>query len=146
MIRFTVPGEPRHWRAPMVTRRGISYSPKAQKQAQTDVRWAAQIEMDGRPPLDGPVSVEITAYRSKGRPKTKIGRERAERGLIAPITRPDASNYAKLTEDALSGVVYLDDSQVVDLTVRKRYSSQPRTEIVVREWNPVEPELTFMED
>ena len=37
------------------------------------------------------------------------------------ITKPDATNMAKLAEDAVNGIVFADDSQVVDLVVHKRF-------------------------
>ena len=136
MISIEVPGEPVPWSAPMVTKRGITYSKKAMKAHANLVAWYAAKAMGKRRPLEGPVSLSITTYRAKGRPRSAAGRERAESGLVVPTTRPDASNLAKLAEDALSGVCYVDDSQVVDLRVYKRYSAEPRTYIEVKEWTP----------
>lgn len=42
-------------------------------------------------------------------------------------------NLAKLVKDALNGVFWRDDAQVVDLTVKKRYSDVPRTEVMIEE-------------
>lgn len=41
---------------------------------------------------------------------------------VYPTKRPDLSKLVRSTEDALKGVLWLDDSQIVDLLVRKRYS------------------------
>jgi len=52
---------------------------------------------------------------------------------IRPVKKPDLDNIAKICLDALNKLAYGDDSQVVELTVRKYYSSKPRVEIVISE-------------
>jgi Holliday junction resolvase RusA-like endonuclease len=48
------------------------------------------------------------------------------RGRIPRDTRPDCSNLAKTTEDRLVAMGFLvDDGQVVELTVRKFFGSEP---------------------
>lgn len=47
------------------------------------------------------------------------------------IRKPDIDNLAKAVKDALRGIVYRDDSQVVDLHVRKVYGTSPGVEIRV---------------
>jgi Holliday junction resolvase RusA-like endonuclease len=46
-------------------------------------------------------------------------------------TRPDADNCAKAVKDALRGVVYRDDSQIVELFVSKGYDMAPGAIITV---------------
>ena len=52
---------------------------------------------------------------------------------IKPTKKPDADNIAKAVCDALNGIAYKDDSQVVDLTVRKYYSKFPRVQVFISE-------------
>lgn len=47
-------------------------------------------------------------------------------GKILPTKKPDCDNIAKIILDALNGIAYHDDSQVVELTVEKRYSENAR--------------------
>jgi len=47
-----------------------------------------------------------------------------------------ADNLLKIAADALKGIVLGDDASVVDATVRKRYSDDPRLRIEVREFTP----------
>lgn len=41
--------------------------------------------------------------------------------------KPDVDNLAKSIMDGCNGIVYLDDSQVVRLTIEKRYLDEPMT-------------------
>ena len=47
--------------------------------------------------------------------------------------RADLDNFNKLSLDALTGVVYVDGSQIADLRVKRRYDkARPRIEVCVR--------------
>jgi Holliday junction resolvase RusA-like endonuclease len=45
--------------------------------------------------------------------------------------KPDGDNLAKAALDGLKGIAWADDSQVCRLLVEKRYSMDPRVEIVI---------------
>lgn len=53
--------------------------------------------------------------------------------IVNHVRRPDCSNLVKAIEDALNGVVYLDDSQIVKLEVTKTYGETPGVAILVVE-------------
>lgn len=86
---------------------------------------------------DAPVSVSIDIMRHlpDGRPK---------RVLSEPDTvKPDADNVAKAVLDALNGVAYKDDAQVVSLCVLKCdrvRGAQDRMRVSVEPWNEGEDE------
>lgn len=65
-------------------------------------------------PADGPVIVEIRFYL----PPPK----RLPKGRTRPTVRPDVDKLARSTLDALTGVAFKDDSQVVHLAVSKYYA------------------------
>lgn len=50
-------------------------------------------------------------------------------GELLPAKKPDIDNIVKAVLDALNEVAYRDDTQVVELQVRKQYSERPRLEI-----------------
>jgi Holliday junction resolvase RusA-like endonuclease len=58
---------------------------------------------------------------------------RRKDGEIYPQVKPDLDNVMKAVLDALNGVVYADDSQVINLVATKRYSTDPRVEVYVHE-------------
>lgn len=88
--------------------------------------------MAGRPVMEGPVMLGLRFYLL--RPKGHVGK----RGLRpkAPAfhtIKPDVLKLARAVEDALSKVVYRDDSQIVDYDrLGKRYGSPERVEVTVR--------------
>ena len=50
--------------------------------------------------------------------------------------KPDADNIAKAVLDALNGLAYKDDNQIVKLDVEKMYDEEvDRLEIFIEEWN-----------
>ena len=85
-------------------------------------------------PVEGAIEFSLRIYRAipKGMPKYK--REAAKAGTLRPVTKPDVSNILKGVEDALKGVWYKDDSQIVGYGVLgKWYDERPRIEIMMRE-------------
>jgi Holliday junction resolvase RusA-like endonuclease len=75
----------------------------------------------------------LTVYRSIPKSLSKKKAALAEAGHIVPITKPDVDNYLKGVKDALKGVIWKDDSQVVEVFARKRYSARPRIEVKIKE-------------
>lgn len=51
----------------------------------------------------------------------KLHKEAAE-GKAFPAKKPDVDNIAKIIMDALNGILYKDDKQIVELIIRKRYT------------------------
>ena len=57
---------------------------------------------------------------------------------ILPCKAPDWDNIGKIVTDALNGLAYEDDKQIVDAHVIKLYSDQPRVEVELEEIEGVE--------
>lgn len=86
--------------------------------------------------LTGPLFVTFTFYRP--RLASHYGSGRNEGVLKAsapayPTTRPDALKLARGCEDALTGVIWRDDSQIVTELLEKRWGSPARVEIEIKE-------------
>jgi len=88
-------------------------------------------------PITGPVVVEITALFLRP-PSHLTGRGELRKGAPGYPGRNlgDVDNLAKGVMDALtdSGIVWLDDSQVVDLRVAKRWADKDRTVVAISPW------------
>lgn len=137
MIQFTVYGEPVAQGRPKFSTAGgftRAYDPAKSRDYKDYVRLAAR-EFAPAALLEGPLGIAVTAYRTMPKSISKYPAKAAapERGEILPVTKPDADNYLKGVKDALKGIIWKDDSQVVDAFVRKRYSNRPRIEVKIKE-------------
>lgn len=74
----------------------------------------------------GPMWINIECYYPipRGTPKNK--RQMMEDGKILPMVKPDLDNVAKSILDALNGLAFMDDKQIVILHTTKRYDATPR--------------------
>lgn len=107
---FEVRGEVVGSARPRVTRHG-TYMPAKTRRYRETIKGNF-IEQGGRV-MRGPLSVRIDVYR-------KLPKSRPKRMESEPDTyKPDVDNIAKNVLDALNGLAWEDDSQVVALTVRK---------------------------
>ena len=136
MIKFTIYGDPVPKGRPKFTVRGgyaMAYTPKKTKENEDYIRCAALPYKPYIKPFTGPVSLTAIFYRSipKSFPKKKA--EMAKNGILRPTTTPDLDNYLKQVEDALSGIFYENDKQIVDSSESKYYSERPRIEIEIQE-------------
>jgi len=80
-----------------------------------DVRAAAEkwrAENGGPALLDGPLAVDMHFH---------LPRPKARKHDVWVSTKPDLSKLARSTEDALTGIIWRDDSLIVDCTLSKCY-------------------------
>lgn len=88
----------------------------------------------GGPLLNGPIWLRICFYRI--RPKSHYGSGRNATKLKPsapgyPTTRPDSLKLGRAIEDALSGVIWRDDSQVVEHEISKVWGNSERVYIAI---------------
>ena len=116
MIEIIVPGEPTPKQSFRIGYRGHHFQPARIRAAQDAVAWCAREAMAGEPPVTGPVAISATFARKSRRPV-------------------DVDNLWKLAGDALQGIVYENDAQIVCLEIRKvrvERLDEARTTIRVR--------------
>lgn len=100
-----------------------------------NVNYKAYIQLiaaESKPdaPVVVPVRLGLKIYRSIPKSWSKKRKASADAGQIRPTTKPDISNVLKGVEDALNGIWYHDDSQIVEYgEIGKWYSTCPRIEI-----------------
>lgn len=81
--------------------------------------------------ITGPCAIKIWAYFDIPKSKSKKFKEAALEAKERPTKKPDADNIVKAILDALNGLVYKDDSCIVELSCVKYYSDVPRVEVYV---------------
>lgn len=82
--------------------------------------------------FDKPVKMMIEAFFPIPKSFSKKRAKEAAAGMICPQKKPDADNIAKIICDALNDVAYKDDTQVVMLTVIKKYAiEEPKVRVSI---------------
>lgn len=83
-----------------------------------------------------PVRLSITFFMPRPKSHYRAGRYSAELRTSAPpfpITKPDLLKLTRAVEDALTGIVWRDDAQVVEHRLEKKYGPRPCCTIQVSE-------------
>lgn len=87
----------------------------------------------GLEPFDGPLEVYMEFYRPVQASLSKKERARRLSGVHRPTVKPDLSNYIKATEDALNGILWVDDNCIVGLMAEKFYSEDPHLTVEIKD-------------
>jgi len=128
-----IEGKPVAWMRRVPIGRGKAFSPKKMVDYKARVQYQFSREYPDHILFTGPV--EVTILIDWPIPKSFSKKKRAAAMVydIHPITKPDVDNLGKIVCDALNGVAYRDDAQVVRLTVEKRYAAQPCLYVTIME-------------
>lgn len=136
-VTFTVPGEAATAgsKKAVPTKQGwrvIDQQERKGKPWRAAIQAAAAAEMRGSALFTGPLCLIVRIERV--RPAGHYGRT----GLSAigrrspyPTTRPDLLKHVRALEDALTGVVWRDDAQVVEQHLEKRWGARAQTVVAV---------------
>jgi Holliday junction resolvase RusA-like endonuclease len=111
-IIFLVSGEPRAKQSTRFDGHGHAHTDPKVKAWQDHVSARAREAMQGREPLTGPVAVRAVFV---------LGNKR----------RVDCENLVKAVNDAMNGIVFVDDHQVVSLHVVKHVKANPGVFVAV---------------
>jgi len=136
MITFKVDGVPVPKGRARYVRRGnhiSTYTPEKTRTYETLIKDAARQAMGVSEPLETPVSLYLYIRVPIPASATKKRLQAIADGSEKPTKKPDASNVLKSVEDGMNGVVYKDDSQIVNIHVTKVFSSEPGVDICVKE-------------
>lgn len=109
---------------PRFARRGahvIAYTPEKTKTYEARIKSAALEAMAGGQITTCAVHVDIVIHVEPPASWSKKKRAEAFADVVYPMGKPDIDNVTKGILDAMNGIVYADDKQVVRMTVVKRY-------------------------
>jgi Holliday junction resolvase RusA-like endonuclease len=143
-IRITVPGRPTRWMRPGQGIDGegnaVRYTdPKARAGKAVIAQEARLVYRATRPHL-GPVVLCVVAVFAIPKSWPPALRQAAIDGKVWHTSDPDLDQLVKQVQDALVGIAYIDDNQVVGYhpNTAKRYGHPERTDIEVFPLNPVD--------
>lgn len=134
IIETEVTGTPFAKQRPRATKKGrfvTIYTPPETKSYEKRVR-DQYYEQNGFRMLDGPLEVNITGVFAVSDSISKKRKKLMLEGKILHTKKPDCDNMAKIALDALNGIAYKDDSQIVKLTVNKEYGEDPKLRIIIK--------------
>lgn len=125
MIEIVLLGKPVAKGRPRFNREtGVAYTPAKTVKYETELKFAAAQVMGDRPPIDGPLRLEMDIVVPVAVSWPKRKQAAALAGEIRPTAKPDLDNFMKVV-DAANLVVWIDDSQIVDARLTKRYGDKP---------------------
>ena len=139
VVNFRVDGEPVGKGRPRFARQGgfvKAYTPAKTAKWEDVVRSHARDAMGMSEPLEGPLALSVRVWKCIPASWSKKKQQDAVTSEIRPTGKPDIDNYVKAVMDAGNGILWVDDSQVVELHSMKAYSKYPCVEIFVAEILP----------
>jgi Holliday junction resolvase RusA-like endonuclease len=98
---------------------------------------AQVLEVRPATPVDGPLTLWLRFYLPRPRTLPKKVRHHTK--------RPDLDNIVKAVKDALRGIVYRDDAQIIELLARKQYGVPGVDILVERVLHEAAAEVTNLE-
>lgn len=134
-IAFVIPGTPVGKGRPKFARRGnfvTTYTPEKTASYENLVKVKAHEAMNGRPAIEGAVSVVVALYVTPPASWSQKKQRAALAGEIFPTSKPDVDNVIKGIFDACNEIVWRDDKQACDVRVIKRYDHTARAAVEVR--------------
>lgn len=135
-IHFQVEGDPKGKGRPRFTRAGKFtrvYTDKQTLDYESLIKSFAMEAMGSTDPLETAVSVFLYVRLAVPQSYSKKRTEACLSGLEQPCKKPDIDNIAKTYLDAMNGVIFKDDTQVIDLHVKKVYSAVTGVNVMVME-------------
>lgn len=134
-MEIIVEGEPKGKGRPRFTRTGHAYTPARTREYEDLIAERAIEAMEGRQPIPRDVPLRVTIVAVFGVPVSwpKKKRLAALQGVLRHTRKPDYDNVCKAVCDALNGIVFEDDCQIVSGEVEKVYGPEPMLKIFIEE-------------
>lgn len=140
-VTFQVPGKPQgKARARTVynkhLKHSISYTPDKDMLYENLIKTMYMQSASGvRFEKGTPVMLRIVARFEPPRSASKKRQQQMLNGEFPPLKKPDIDNIVKVVADALNGVAYHDDTQIIFTVAKKAYSAVEGLDITVEEYS-----------
>ena len=134
---FEVPGKAVPQARPRFTSRGgyvRAYEPQKCSEYKQLVRRCAYEQCSitaENAAYTGAAKISVIEYRAIPKSWSAKKREMAREEVIFPLGKPDYDNVLKCIQDALTGVLWVDDAQVMMGMGSKAYADEPRVLVQV---------------
>jgi Holliday junction resolvase RusA-like endonuclease len=135
IVNFEIPGDPVPKGRPRFARRGTfvqTYTDSKTLEYETLVGFKAKQAIGSSEPLKGHLTVYLYLRYAVPASYSKKRTEACLNGLEYP-KRVDLDNCYKSITDAMNGIVYVDDSQIVEAHILKCYSLEPGANVMIQE-------------
>ena len=135
-IVFNVSGDPKGKGRPRFARHGKFtkvYTDQQTLDYETAIQLCAKQAIGSGEPLKEAVGVYLYVRLPVPQSYSKKRKEACLCGSERPTKKPDIDNVAKAFLDAMNGVIYLDDTQVVELHIKKSYSEVSGVDVMIME-------------
>lgn len=134
-MNFTIEGLPKGKGRPRFTRTGHAFTPEKTRQYEALVTARAKEAMIGKRKIEKPNAVRVDIFAVFPVPVSwsKKRRIAALQGVEHHVSRPDLDNIQKAVLDGMNGIVFEDDSQVIDSRTRKAYGTEPGVKVFIDE-------------
>jgi len=135
IVNFEIPGDPVPKGRPRFARRGTfvqTYTDSKTLEYETLVGFKARQAIGASEPLKGHLTVFLYLRYAVPASYSKKRTEACLNGLEFP-KRVDLDNCYKSITDAMNGIVYADDSQIVEAHILKCYALEPGANVMIHE-------------
>lgn len=132
-FEFTVEGNPVGKSRPRWGN-GHMYTPKLTSQYEQLIKsYFYEKYGMAQKPLVAPVGVRLKIVYPIPVSTSKANSRKMLSGVTAAVCKPDLDNVIKIVLDALNGIAYKDDSDIIAVSATKEYGKVPRVEIQIQE-------------
>lgn len=148
---FIIPGEPQgKGRAKVVRRENMPYpvaiTPEKTVMYENLIKAMYMERYAGEPLMEGPLRMDVVARYTIPASVAKGNKKKARmmlEGGIRPTKKPDIDNLLKAICDAGNGVIFRDDTQIVNLHAFKLYGTTPGVAVRISTIDPSEEGIPF---
>ena len=135
-IDLVIEGEPVGKGRPRVTSKGSfahAYTPSRTKNYEKLIQNTYLNKYTYEDTLQGPIKAELIAYFPIPESISKKKKELLLKNYEKHTKKPDIDNVIKSVFDALNNLAFVDDSNIIQVEAKKRYSDNPRVELHLKE-------------
>lgn len=139
-VHFIIPGRPVGKGRPRFTKNGNCWTPGKTVAYEREIKLAYWSTYGHRKyESDKALAVDIVLYYPRPKNMAKYKRLMAQKGMLRPTVKPDVDNVIKTILDALNGVAFEDDRQIVQVECEKWYDITEENEgfasVTIKGWD-----------